>query len=167
MLKENELIGAIAIYRQEVKPFTVKQTELVANFAKQAVIAIENTRLLRELRKSLQQQTATADVLKVISSSPGELQPVFDAILDNAVRICESQNATLWLQEDGALRRAARHREVPDAIVPSQPSANSVLARAVRPNRSSIFGTIGRTNPISIETRSSSLPLIGLAFAQI
>ena len=139
MLKEHELIGAITIYRQEVKPFTVKQIELVANFAKQAVIAIENTRLLSELRQrtddlteTLEQQTATSEVLQVISSSPGELQPVFDAILHNAVRICESQNATLWLQEDGALRRAARHREIPDAIVPSQPSANSVLARAVR-----------------------------------
>ena len=146
MLKDAELIGAINIYRQEVRPFTDKQIELVKNFAAQAVIAIENARLLIELRrrtddltertaeltKSLEQQTATSKVLQVISSSPGELQPVFDAILDNAVRICESQNATLWLQEDGALRRAARHREVPDAIVPSQPSANSVLARAVR-----------------------------------
>ena len=139
MLKENKLIGAISIYRQEVRPFTDNHIELVQNFAAQAVIAIENARLLSELRQrtddlteSLEQQTATSEVLQVISSSPGELQPVFDAILDNAVRICESQNATLWLQEDGALRRAARHREVPDAIVPSQPSANSVLARAVR-----------------------------------
>ena len=139
MLKENELIGGIVIYRQEVRPFADKQIELVQNFAAQAVIAIENARLLSELRqrtddltKSLEQQTATSEVLQVISSSPGELQPVFDAMLDNAVRICASQNANLWLQEDGALRRAARHREVPDAIVPSQPSANSVLARAVR-----------------------------------
>ena len=139
MLKDNEYVGAFIIFRLEVRPFTDKQIELVQNFAAQAVIAIENARLLSELRQrtddlteSLEQQTATSEVLQVISSSPGELQPVFDAILDNAVRICESQNATLWLQEDGALRRAARHREVPDAIVPSQPSANSVLARAVR-----------------------------------
>src|SRR5262249_25082714 len=119
MLKENESIGAIAIYRQEVRPFTDKQVELVSNFAKQVVIAIENARLLNELRESLQQQTATSEVLQVISSSPGELEPVFQAMLENAVRICEAKFGTLF-RYDGKLFHRAAGIGTPAALVEFQ-----------------------------------------------
>ena len=110
MLKEGSLIGAITINRQEVQPFTDKQIELVQNFAAQAVIAIENTRLLNELRQSLEQQTATADVLKVISSSPGRLEPVFNAMLENAVRICDAGFGTLFRYDGKLFHRVALYQ---------------------------------------------------------
>ena len=114
MLKENELIGLFTLYRQEVRPFTDKQIALVTSFAAQAVIAIENTRLLSELRELLEQQTATSEVLGVISTSPSELQPVFSAILANGARLCEANFGILALYDDGKFRVAAMHN-VPHA----------------------------------------------------
>jgi GAF domain-containing protein len=142
MLKDNKLIGAICIYRQEVRPFTDKQVELVSNFAQQAVIAIENARLLNELRESLEQQTATADVLRVISTSPGQLEPVFQTLLENAVRVIGSKFGTMYLREGDAFRISAIHG-APSAFV------EAVMREPlIRPARESAIGRTAHTKQV-------------------
>jgi signal transduction histidine kinase len=139
MRKENKLVGAIIIYRQEVRPFTDKQIELLTNFAAQAVIAIENARLLNELRESLQQQTATADVLKVISSSPGELEPVFETMLANATQICGAEFGLLYRSE-GDLFRTVSLYGAPPAFA-EQRRLNPML----RPSSGTALGRVAAT----------------------
>ncbi len=143
MLKEDDLIGAIVLYRQEVRPFSNKQIELVKNFAAQAVIAIENVRLLNELRESLQQQTATAEVLRVISSSPGDLGPVYRALLENAVRICQAKFAAMYLGNGETFRLTAEH-DAPAAWVEQRRSEG-----VFRPHPDSGLGLIAAKRQVA------------------
>ena len=140
MLKEHEFVGAIAIYRKEVRPFTEKQIELVSNFAAQAVIAIENTRLLNELQESLQQQTATADVLKVISRSTFDLGTLLQTLVESAAQLCEADKANVTRQIDGVFYRAQSYgfsSEFMDRVkaMPVQPERGNVSGRALLEGR--------------------------------
>src|SRR6185436_3359195 len=172
MLKDNELIGTFAIYRQEVRLFSDKEVELLSNFAAQAVIAIENARLLSELRESLQQQTATADVLTVISSSPGTLDPVFSTMLAKATELCESSYSTLWLHEGGGFRTAAIHGDLPPTWIEQwrsgavyHPDRRDVLLAHATEERRPIQVADMRTDPSYLQ--GDPLPVAGVEIAGI
>jgi hypothetical protein len=147
MLKDAELVGMISVYRQEVRPFSDKQVELLSNFARQAVIAIENTRLLRELHErtddlaeSLQQQTATADVLKVISRSTFDLPAVLQTLVESAARLCDAQNTIITREKKGAFYRAAAYGYSPEFLeyvkdIPIEAERGSAFGRALLEGR--------------------------------
>jgi GAF domain-containing protein len=138
MLKEGEIVGTINMYRQEVRPFTDKQIELVKNFAAQAVIAIENTRLLNELRESLQQQTATSDVLKVISSSLNDLKPVFETIGQRAEKLCDAEISVISMVDGDQIHLVSIHGITDEGIesvrrvYPMRRDGETLTARAIR-----------------------------------
>ena len=150
LLRENALIGVLTLARSRVEPFSNKQISLVQNFAAQAVIAIENARLLNELRESLQQQTATAEILGVISRSLGDLAPVFETILANAVQLCQARFGLLYLHEDGALRTVASHN-VPPALAdsrksgPIRPEPGGALGQAIRTKQTAHIADLAAT----------------------
>src|SRR5262249_36301359 len=178
MLKESDLVGVIIIYRQEIRPFTDTQIELVSNFAKQAVIAIENTRLLNELRQrtddlseALEQQTATSQVLQVISNSPGELEPVFRAMLENATRICEARFGNLLLYDGSAFRAVAMHGAPPafaavrqrDPVI--RPGANNPLFRLAATKQLQHVADI-RTEQAYLEREAAFVAIVDVAGAR-
>ena len=171
LIRDGKCIGVIALTCSKVQPFTGNQIELVTNFAAQAVIAIENTRLLNELRQSLEQQTATADVLKVISGSPGTLDPVFGTMLAKATELCEASYGTLWLHEGDGYRAVAMHGDLPPIWIEQwrsgaiyRPGPDRPMARATE-GRQPIQIADMRTDPSYLQ--GDPLPVAGVEIAGI
>src|SRR6516165_1352438 len=177
LLREGECVGVIVLRRMEVRPFSEKQIELLQTFADQAVIAIGNVRLFgevqaktRDLEESLQQQTATSEVLQIISSSPGDLAPVFDKMLENATRVCGAEFGSMNLVEDGLVRQAALHNAPPAFAAArtnkvSRPHPQSTLANAIRSKQVAHVADL-RTNPAYIERAEATVELVELGGAR-
>jgi signal transduction histidine kinase len=168
MVLEDTAIGLIVIHRREVRPFSEKHVELVTNFSQQAVIAIENARLLNELRESLEQQTAMSDVLQVISSSPGELEPVFRTLLANATRICEAKFGMVYRYENGMAERMAA-LGVPPAYLEARPGNSRppgpALAEAIRTRRTVYVSDVS-ASPDDVQHDSRRAGIVEIAGAR-
>src|SRR5262249_24977122 len=134
LMREGIPIGEIQIRRKEVRPFSEKQIKLLETFADQAVIALENVRLLQELKESLEQQTATSEILGVIASSPPDIQPVLDVVAENAARLCEATDANIYRIEGSKYRIVAAHGNMP---IPRREEARP-LTRGTSPGRAMI-----------------------------
>jgi class 3 adenylate cyclase len=161
LMREGEPIGVIGLARNRVDPFTEREIDLVTTFAAQAVIAIENTRLLSELRESLQEQTATSEVLQVISSSPGDLQPVFAAMLEKAVRICDAAFGEVYRWQDDAMRLVATQNTPPAFVeelrrLPRLPIRSHLVGSLVA-TKLSVQTTDLTAHPDYVERRSPSI----------
>src|SRR5437764_1294581 len=170
MLKEEDLIGVIEIDRLEVRPFTHEQIALLVNFANQAVIAIENVRLLNELRESLEQQTATSEVLRVISSSPGELDPVFQTMLASATRLCEANFGILYRFDGEVFQPVALQDAVPAygeylRREPPRPDPRNALGRLLLTKRP-VHITDIMTEPAYAEGEPSRVATVEIARAR-
>jgi class 3 adenylate cyclase/putative methionine-R-sulfoxide reductase with GAF domain len=170
MVKESEVVGAINMYRQDAGMFSDNQVELVKNFAAQAVIAIENTRLLNELRQSLEQQTATSDVLQIISSSPGDLAPVFEKMLENATRVCGAEFGGMNLIENGLARQVALYNapaEFAKARIDKvfRPYPQGAMATLIR-TKQVVHLPDMRTTPAYLDRSEATVELVELAGAR-